>query len=143
MDTKGWTPLRPRLSSEAAMRTKLLYVTALTIAGAALAWVALRSPEPDYQAPTSAEIAAHVPAPTVIAGEIPAGSLVRTFDVEGMCCGGCTGKLYQSLRAVPGVSQAAVRFQDGVAEVVVPQELDPALLAEALTFDKYSASLRP
>jgi copper chaperone CopZ len=120
-------------------------LTVLLLGGAAgvLGWVALRSPQPDYAAPTLAEVQAHVPAPTSLVGEVPAGSVVRAFDVEGMCCSGCTGKLYASLRALPEVSQAAVSFEDGTAQVVVPAGLEVERIAAALSFEKYSATLRP
>lgn len=125
------------------MLRTVLTVVVLGGAAAALGWVALRSPEADYVAPTVAEVQAHVPAPTALVGEVPAGSVVRAFDVEGMCCNGCTGKLYATLRALPEVSQAAVSFEDGTAEVVVPESADPAPIAAALTFEKYRATLRP
>jgi copper chaperone CopZ len=125
------------------MLRTVLTVIVLGGAAAALGWVALRTPASDYVAPTLAEVQAHVPAPTSLGGEVPAGSVVRSFDVEGMCCTGCTGKLYASLRALPEVSQAAVSFEDGTAEVVVPAEADPAPIAAALCFEKYRATLRP
>ena len=124
------------------MLRTVLTIVVLGGAAAALGWVALRSPETDYVAPTVAEVQAHVPAPTSLVGEVPAGCVVRAFDVEGMCCTGCTGKLYAALRALPEVRQAAVSFEGGTAEVVVPEDADPAHVAAALNFDKYRATPR-
>ena len=45
-------------------------------------------------------------------------------------------------QAVPGVVKAAVSFEDGTASALVPTALDSAQLEVALTFDKYSATLR-
>lgn len=121
----------------------LLSLSMLLLAGGALAWVALRAPERVYVAPKPAEVQAHVPAPTALAAEVPAGCAVRTFEVEGMCCTGCTGKLYARLKAEPGVVDAAVDFERGIALAIVPEDADLAALAGALSFDKYSARPRP
>lgn len=121
---------------------KVLPLVLLGTAGAALAFVAWRAPAPTYIAPTSAEVLAHEPAPQELVGEVPAGCIVRTFEVQGMCCTGCTGKLYERLKAVPGVVNAAVNFEKGVAEVVVPQDADVAPLVTAMHFEKYVAKPR-
>jgi len=118
---------------------KLLPILLLVSAGAALAWIAWRAPEREYVAPTPAEVAAHRAAPQKLAGGVPAGYVVRTIEVEGMCCTGCTGKLYERLKAVPGLGQAAVSFEEGLARVVIPERADPEPFAAALRFDKYAA----
>jgi len=121
----------------------LLPLSVLFLAGGALAWVALRAPARDYVAPSPAEVRAHVPAPTSLSVAPPAGFAVRTLEVEGMCCTGCTGKLYAKLRAEPGVADAAVDFERGIAMAVVPESADVEALARALSFDKYQAHPRP
>ena len=109
----------------------------LATAGAILAWVALKAPEPSYIPPRPEEFdPRHVP--VVIVGDIPAGHVVRTFQVEGMCCNGCGGKLFDALKAIPEVTKAAVDFESKTATALVPEDLDTAVLASALSFDKYS-----
>lgn len=146
--------LRPRSPGAAGRRyagalernaspVKILPFVVLGSAGLALAWVAWRAPARDYVAPTAQEIEAHVAAPQALDGELPAGSVVRTIEVSGMCCTGCTGKLYARLEATPGFVKAAVSFERGVAELALPGGADPAPFVAALQFDKYDAKLRP
>ena len=118
---------------------KFLPLFILGIAGAVLGYVAIHAPKPDYVAPTLKDIEAHVPAPDAITGEIPPGFLVRTFKIEGMCCTNCTGKIYQRLKESPGVVEAAVSFDKGIAQVVVPKDADVAKLEDAMHFEKYVA----
>ena len=120
---------------------KILPIVAIVLAGAGLAVVAFRAPEPSYVAPTPADVAAHKAAPQRLEGEIPADCTLVTIAVEGMCCTGCTGKLYDRLRATPGFVEGAVSFEDEVAQVVVSKGADPSAFADALRFDKYTAKL--
>lgn len=123
---------------------KILPLTGLVAVGAVLGYIAYRTPEPDYTPPAARQVQAQESAvPTALSGEVPDGMLVRTFDVEGMCCSGCTAKLHAALVALPDVNEAAVSFEAGQAQAVVPETTDAALLVEALNFDKYTASLRP
>lgn len=122
---------------------KILPLLALGAAGVTLGYIALRAPTPEYVAPTLQEVQAHVPAPEALTGEIPPGFLVRTFKVEGMCCTGCTGKLYKRLKESPGVVEAAVSFDKGIAQVVVPKDIDVARLEEVMHFEKYVAKAQP
>jgi copper chaperone CopZ len=122
---------------------KILPMLLLGAAAAALAYIALRAPSQSYVAPTIQEVEAHVPAPPTITGEIPPGFLVRTFKVEGMCCTGCTGKIYKRLKDSPGVVEAAVNFDQGIAQVVVPNDSDVAKLEDVMHFDKYVAKAQP
>ena len=120
------------------------YLLALVVlAGAALAVVALRAPTRDYVAPTEADVAAHQPAPQSLHGEVPADCVVRRIDVKGMCCLGCTGRLYDRIRNEPGIVEAAVSFEQGVAEVVIRKDADPEPIVAALHFDKYEPALEP
>ena len=122
---------------------KLLPLLILGVAGSVLGYIAMHAPQPDYVAPTLKEIEAHVPAPASITGEIPPGFLVRTFKVEGMCCTNCTGKIYQRLKESPGVVEAAVSFDKGIAQAVVPKDADVAKLEDAMHFEKYVARVQP
>ena len=121
---------------------KTLSLIVLLAAGVALGLVALRAPEREYVPPTLAEVQTHVPAPTALPAEVPVGCTLRTLDVEGMCCTGCTGKLYARLKTVPGVVAGAVDFEAGTAQAYVAAGADAAALATALSFDKYRATLR-
>jgi copper chaperone CopZ len=123
-------------------RVNRLLLLLVLVAGIAFAYVAARSPEPTYAAPTPEELAVEQGAPRALTVAPSAGETVRAFDVEGMCCNGCTRKLHEALIAVPGVRDAAVDFHTGIAEAVVPESLDAAELGRALTFDKYTATAR-
>ena len=122
---------------------KVLPYAALALAAVALAVIALRAPARDYVAPTAADVEAHHAAPPKLPAAIPAGCTVATIAVDGMCCTGCTGKLYDRLRATPGCVEAAVSFEDGLAQVVIREGADPEPFAAALRFEKYSATLKP
>jgi hypothetical protein len=122
---------------------KILPILVLGTAAAALAVIAFRAPAQDYVAPTPADVEAHRAAPQALEGPVPAECTVLTFEVSGMCCTGCTGKLYDHLRATPGFVRGAVNFVEGLARVVMSKDADPQAFASALRFDKYAATLRP
>jgi copper chaperone CopZ len=122
---------------------KPLSLVLLFAAAGVLTRIALKASEPDYVPPSVNTVRAEEVAPTKLSGEVPEGMLVRTFDIEGMCCTGCTAKLFDALEALPDVAEAAVSFESGTAKAVVSTSTDPALLVTALSFDKYSAALRP
>ncbi len=109
------------------------------LAGASLAWVAYRSEDPTYSAPPRSSMPERVP--RALAEAPASGELVRTFAVEGMCCAGCTGKLYQRLVEVDGVLEAAVDFETGRAQARVAAQVDPEELLSAMRFEKYEAQL--
>jgi copper chaperone CopZ len=115
---------------------KLLLVLPLVLAGAVLGWIALSAEEPTYEPPVPG-VADVVP--TSLSGDVPVGMVVRRFRVTGMCCDGCSGKLYRSLAAVDGVREAAVDFRSATAQAVVPAGADDASLLASLRFDKYAA----
>lgn len=113
----------------------------LLVAAGAFAWVLATRGGRSFEAPVPE--APVLPAPSVLVHGAGAGQVERDFDVEGMCCKGCTGKLYASLTAVPGVREAAVDFESASARVVVDETVDPALVLAALNFGKYAATPRP
>jgi copper chaperone CopZ len=117
---------------------KQLGLLLLLLAGGVLAWLALRADEPSYVPPRPPDAV-----PVVLSGDVPAGFAVRTLDVAGMCCTGCSAKLYAALTEVDGVREAAVDPVVGTAQVVVPQEAPIEPLVAALTFDVYAATPRP
>ncbi|WP_080403666.1 heavy metal translocating P-type ATPase [Burkholderia ubonensis] len=67
-------------------------------------------------------------------------SIVLT--VEGMHCGGCTGRVQRALAGVPGVVDAAVDLADRSATVSAHDAVDPARLIEAIGDAGYRATLR-
>ncbi len=121
---------------------RVLPVLIIVVAAGVLGWIAFQAPAREYEPVVIEDAVAATHVPRAVVGEVPAGHVVRTFEVTGMCCDGCPGKLYSALQAVPGVVKAAVSFDAGTASALVPTELDSAQLELALTFDKYSATLR-
>lgn len=112
----------------------------LLIAAGALVWVLATRGGRTFESPVPEP--AVLPAPTVLVHGAGPGQVERDFDVEGMCCKNCTGKLFASVTALPGVREAAVDFETGLARVVVDAEIDPERVREALSFGKYSATPR-
>ncbi len=115
---------------------KLLGPALLVAAGLVLGAIALLADAPTYEAPRANPAA---PVPFELTGELPAGYVVQRLDVAGMCCSGCSGKLYAALVALDEVAEAAVDPVRGEALAVVPASFDVARLEQALTFDKYAA----
>lgn len=112
----------------------------LLLAAGALVWVLATRGERTFE--RTAEEAPVLPAPTVLVHGAGPGQVERDFDVAGMCCKNCTGKLFASVTALPGVREAAVDFDTGLAQVVVDAEVDPERVRAALSFGKYSATPR-
>jgi len=122
---------------------KIPSIVIVGVAGVVLAVVALRAPSRDYVAPTEADLEAHRPAPQALYGEPPADCVVRRIQVKGMCCLGCTGRIYDKVKTVPGLVDAAVSFEKGEADVVMKKDADPAQIVEAFRFDKFDPVLLP
>ena len=56
-----------------------------------------------------------------------------TLNVQGMTCGGCVASVTRVLKSVPGVTEAAVTLQPGVANVTYdPTRTQPAALRAAI-----------
>ena len=111
-----------------------LLIALLLAAGAGAAIVALRSKDPTY-VPPQEQVQETIP--SALASQPGAGEVVREFDVEGMCCGGCAPKICAAIRKAPGVREAAVVL--GRATVIARSEVDVAELEKAMTFDDYVA----
>ncbi|HED65701.1 MAG TPA: hypothetical protein ENJ09_09125 [Planctomycetes bacterium] len=109
----------------------------LLIAGVVLGWIALAADDPTFHVEKPAEAPEVVP--FELSGVVPAGFEVRDFAIRGICCNGCVGKLYMAAGEVAGVREVAVDPVEKQVEVVVEAGTDPALIVEALTFDKYTA----
>ena len=91
-----------------------LTLSLLLLAAGGLIWVLATRGAPTFVPPAEAQTT-YAPAPTVLVHGPAAGQVERDFDVEGMCCKGCTGKLHARLVALPGVHEAAVDFDSGTA----------------------------
>jgi copper chaperone len=56
-----------------------------------------------------------------------------TLNVQGMTCGGCVASVTRVLKAVPGVTEATVTLQPGVAKVTFdPARTQPTALRAAI-----------
>jgi copper chaperone CopZ len=120
------------------MKPGIVLLLAAALGG--VTYVALRTEAPTYTPPT---IVAPDALPTALLEEPQAGEVVRVFDVEGMCCGGCAPKIYKALAAAPGVRAAAVDFDSATARAIVKADVDVASLESSMTFDDYVAKSRP
>jgi len=120
-----------------------LALALVLLAGAVLGTIALRAKERSYVVPR-AEEASPIPIalPIELTSDVPPGLALRVFDVEGICCQGCSGKLHGALLAVEGVRAAAVDPTTKQVSALVQSEVDPGELERALTFDKYTAKAR-
>lgn len=121
------------------MTGQRLWLVLLVTAGSVLAFVALRAPEPTYVAPQGAQ---PVAVPLALTQAARPGHVARFFDVQGICCQGCGGKLHGALMALDGVQEVAVDPLRGEVSAWVRADVDDQRLAAALTFDKYSARAR-
>ena len=118
---------------------KFLHLLFLATAAGVLGWIALRAPERSYVPHRLEGEPAPSVVPVALTGPIPAGHVAYAFEVEGMCCTGCTKKLHDALMAVDGVAAAAVSFRAGRVEPLAPAGFDLQILAASLNFDKYRA----
>ena len=67
-----------------------------------------------------------------------------SFDVSGMTCGGCTGKVERTLRGLDGVSRAEVTLSPGMATVSAdPDRVRPEQIESAITKLGFVAKARP
>lgn len=117
------------------MRTLLLLL--ILAAGAWLGYVGFTAEPPTYSPPPER-------APDQLSGAVPAGSVVRRFSVEGMCCESCPNKLFGKLEALAGVSEAAVDFDSATAQVVVAREVPVESIVAVLAAEpKYTVRALP
>lgn len=116
------------------MKSSTLGLTLLALAGLTLGAIALRARQRTYAAPGAAGTL-----PLAIEGEVAEGLVIRTFEVDGICCPSCSGKLHAALASVAGIQRVAVDPSTKRVQVLVPLEVSPERLAEALTFDDYVA----
>jgi heavy metal translocating P-type ATPase len=73
--------------------------------------------------------------------QTPPGPDHVTLRIEGMTCASCVGRVERVLKAVPGVSEAAVNLATERAEIT-GQGLDPARLAKAVEDAGYDVPAR-
>jgi copper chaperone CopZ len=121
------------------MSRNVLALVGLVLCGGVLGTIAVRAKERTYTVPVHEEPQV---IPAALVGAVPDGFTKRAFDVDGMCCQGCSAKLHGALLAVDGVRAAAVDPVLHRAEALVRTDVEPANLERALTFDKYVAHAR-
>ncbi|MET4726903.1 Cu+-exporting ATPase [Lysobacter enzymogenes] len=74
---------------------------------------------------------------------VPNPALQRLrFDIAGMTCGSCVGRIEKALRALPGVAEATVNLATESAEVAHEPSLGPAEIVAAVTAAGYSVPTR-
>ncbi|WP_415813427.1 heavy metal translocating P-type ATPase, partial [Burkholderia ambifaria] len=78
---------------------------------------------------------------TAVAAPPPAASRDLEFDIGGMTCASCAGRVEKALAAVPGVARASVNLATERASVHGAGALDAAALIAAVTTAGYRASL--
>ena len=61
-----------------------------------------------------------------------ADARIATLEIGGMHCSGCVARVRDELEAVPGVSAAEVRLQDGRATVVCDRTVADSALISAI-----------
>ncbi|WP_321806005.1 heavy metal translocating P-type ATPase [Burkholderia sp. BCC1993] len=73
-----------------------------------------------------------------------ASAALQTVEltVDGMHCGGCTGRVQRALAAVPGVVEAAVDLDAHAATVTAHDAVEPAQLVDAVGAAGYRATVR-
>ncbi|MGS0894842.1 heavy metal translocating P-type ATPase [Burkholderia stagnalis] len=64
------------------------------------------------------------------------------LTVDGMHCGGCTGRVQRALAAVPGVVDAAVDLDSRTATVTAQETVEPGLLVDAVGEAGYRGAVR-
>ena len=114
-----------------------IFSLSVVAAGIVLGVIAWRASGRTYVPPARAE--APLTIPTSYEGAIPSGFVVERVPVEGMCCDGCKGTLYERIMELEGVQAAAVDPILGQIDALVRTGTPRARLVEALTFDKYRA----
>ena len=71
-----------------------------------------------------------------------AGLQTIELSVDGMHCGGCTGRVQRALAAVPGVVDAAVDLDAQAATVTAQDTVEPVQLVDAISAAGYRATVR-
>ncbi|WP_455778024.1 copper ion binding protein, partial [Burkholderia stabilis] len=73
-----------------------------------------------------------------------ASAALQTIElsVDGMHCGGCTGRVQRALAAVPGVVDATVDLDTHAATVTAQETVEPGRLVDAVAEAGYRAAVR-
>ena len=61
----------------------------------------------------------------------------KTFNVEGMMCPHCSGRVKQALEALDGVVEAIVSHETGTATVKLSKDIPDETLKETITKEGY------
>ena len=67
-------------------------------------------------------------------------SIIHTYHIGGMSCGGCVAGVKQKLSAVAGVTSVAVDLGNKQAEITSSAEIKTELLSNALSNTQYTIS---
>ncbi|CAN5429505.1 heavy metal-associated domain-containing protein [soil metagenome] len=67
-------------------------------------------------------------------------SIIHTYHIGGMSCGGCATTVKHKLSAVPGIESVIVDLRKRQAEITSSKELKPEALQEALRNTNYTIS---
>ncbi len=58
--------------------------------------------------------------------------MTKTMKVEGMHCGGCSGRLKRTIEALPEVEQCVASHEDGTAVVTLKSEVSNDVLKQTV-----------
>ncbi len=64
----------------------------------------------------------------------------KTIHITGMMCAHCEATVKKALEAIPGVSVEKVSHEEGVAEVLCADAVDPAALKKAVEDKDYTVT---
>jgi copper chaperone CopZ len=72
------------------------------------------------------------PVSVTAATAVPAKPVQRKLQVEGMTCGGCVSTVTHLLKSVPGVKDAKVSLETGLAEITCGENVSAQTLIDTL-----------
>ena len=87
--------------------------------------------------PTPAEA---VPSQTSVDSQKEELSMKKTIHIDGMMCAHCEATVKKALEAIPGVSVEKVSHEEGIAQVLCADAVDPAALKQAVEDKDYTVT---
>ncbi len=67
-------------------------------------------------------------------------SLIHTYHIGGMSCGGCVSTVKQKLSSVPGVTSVSVDLGKKEAEIISSKQMETETLRRAFSNTHYTIS---
>ncbi len=64
----------------------------------------------------------------------------KTIHIDGMMCAHCEATVKKALEAIPGVSVEKVSHEEGIAQVLCADAVDPAALKQAVEDKDYTVT---